>query len=574
MSLTGKDGGTKFRSKFGGGHWIDTEESQANPAIGQLYTLSVPKELAVDFGQRKAKGLVPCIGIRVRATVTADRGAGATPIFMTRDQLASFINVNIVNSMKKPYSQQHYDLLRWTLIGRAINPDVDLLDEQFPGREGIVPKTDIDFTDVATTAGAGVPSFADPVRVMTQNPQEYTGVDRRDSFWRQKEGAFQIRSVAACVTQVDQLYVIPLCVGTGRLRADVIPLETLADVNRPWKVQVKINRAFAGAVIGFTDNVAFGDAAGTAGSIVVDEISLHLYVIPIRDTEVRECGRTYFVRTIPRAQSPFQYNADEVIVLSCNMPDTQSTLVDGTTASGGNPGGGINGNNYQSVITYGDYSADLTAGNTQDLSSDSQTFFPPYYKNRNPRFIYEGLWNCNPRRHKIRLGYKTVGGAVVPRIVVRGGRDAVTQLGYQNIVDGTMLNLLGQVTPWPIRVIAATNFNMDGFPGFGTLTANCAAPIASFEGWLPDSDVWDVILNTDDNDVAYLQSLGGQCCDAEKPKWAATVDAPSAASGIVAAAGITPDKEIKLSDPAAKHVEPTDPKANSLGVNPSGKAAQ
>jgi hypothetical protein len=558
--LAGKDGAARFRSKYGIGHWFDPRVNIVGGGggivSGQQFTLEMPKNLAVDLGQRRAKGLVPALGLRIRGTVTPDAVGGATPLFMSKLQFASFFDVNIVNSLQNPYSQKMLDLAKWQLFAMAVNPDAEMLDQEFPTVPGMVSKGEVSFADFGVDPFAGVAHGGgavlgpvDQASYGTKNAANYPCTSRLDSYWRQLEGMIQVRDVAGAVNYFDLVYSIPLCAGTGRLRADVIPLETLCDVNRPWQVEVKLNTDFAGKVIGFD-----------GGSITVTRIELHVYIIPIREEESRECGNTYIIRNLTRAASPFLYQNDEVVLLSANLPDTQSTTVDN-----------VDMRSYQRRIKFGDYSQSLIAGAFQDLYSDGEVYFPPYAKDRNPRFVIEGLWNCNPRHHIIRTAYDRSGN---PIPVVRGGRNQLATIGFQNVVDPTLVNILGEISPWPIQVLAATNLNMSGFPGFGTLTANCKAPYIMFEGWLPSSNTWDVVLNTTEVDVQYIQSLGGACCDAEKPRFAPTIDGSSPKAGIILSSGITTYEEVKKSDPNAVNVPPADPKMSSVGQNPAGKAAQ
>lgn len=557
--LIGRQGAVMFRSKYGGGEWVFAA-SQANPQVGQEYAIEIPKNLATDIGNRKAKGLVPAIGIRVRGTLASDMRAAPNEaqteeLYCTKLQRGSFVNLFIQNSYKNPYSSVPLDLAKWMIFSEIVNPDAEMLDQEFSGRRGIVPSSMISPIDI--NPGNDPVTMNRAVNDMRENPYNYTTESRLDSMWRELEGLAPIRGqtgLARITTTTDDLFSIPLCATTGNRRANSIPLETLCDMNQPWQAQVTINRNPTGTLVGI---------GGDGGSFTITAIELWLYVIPLRQRDAREYGTPYYIKSMVRAQSPLLYDKGQTILYSGNIPDTKSTLVDTITDKDAVT------RSYRHIIAYGDYSGDLANGLTLDWYSAGECYFPWYFKDRSPRHVYDGVHNKRTGHHLIRYGFQADGAT--PQIVVRSGRDQNAVLGYQNIIDANIANVLGCVSPWPVRIVAETALEMDGFPGFGTLDNNCQAPYIELEGWVPSSAMYDVILNSSKEDQQYIATLGNNCCNGELPKFAPTIDKSTATTGIITNAELTPKKEIKLTDPAAANVPSVDPTLSSVGQNPAGR---
>lgn len=536
--ITGNKGGTRFRSMPGRGQWVLCNTTAGAPGVGAENNLQIPRSLASDFNSRGWHGAVPALGIRVRGTINSDFAVGANTLKCTKHQRGTHFDMMINNKLQKPYSQTRHDLTRMAYIGMLVNPVAELLDQWFEDDgvgpvEGITPKGYL-APDIGIAGSDAKPFIGD-------NEANYPALDVFDSFWRQLEGQVPIRTngAATTVTNFDDFWSIPLCSLKGGLEADSIPLDTLCDLDQPWEVSVRYIRALA------TDFAADGTGAGT-----VTSISLYLYVIPQRaNQDPRKHGCPYIIRQQPRAQSPLQYLAGEVVLFSGNLPITQDTTrVDTVDAVAYRPG-----------VTHIDVSRDLAPGNTLDwmLGGGEPANFPYWFKDRSPSHVYRELANARRSYHKTRYQRFTGAG---PNPVVRAGR-ALAGLDYANLVDADKLStLLGSINPFPVRILALTALEMDGFPGFGSLDKGCAPPFIELTGSVPfaggisdinsPQNMFDVIRNTDPVDMALIEDLGRNCCKTGEVKFVPTVANPESPKANIVAGKLTNFEQVMPADPA------------------------
>lgn len=528
--LEGIKGDRKFISRAGRGEWIPANSLTSGLALGNTQQIEVPKNLATDYRMRGWNAAVPAMGIRIRGTRTPD--VGVARLQASKLQLLSHYEILLVNDYKNPMMQSRENLAAIAFIGMLVNPEAEWLDQYFVDDDtrpvqGIVPQSFVspDLGIVGNTAKA----------FLTQNPSNYPYLNPKDSFWRQLEGLFDIAVPVPAAGTFDVFQCFPLCAGTGSLVRDSIPLDTLCDLAKPWKLQITIARDPAASF------------CKVAGTFVTTRIDLYLYAIPQRDTDPRQHGLPYIIRHSNRAQSPLQYQPGEVVLFSGTLPVTGNQTFTDT----------VNGNAYNPCIVYGDFKGDLTTGNVLEWATTGQIArFPYWFQNRNPRHVYDSIANARPRHHLTRYGSPT-------DVVVRGGRNLVASTGVANTVDAANLStLLGVISPWPARIFACTALELEGFPGFGALDRECGVPYVTITGTYDFSGsssisaingmggMVDVILNNSAEDKVYIEDLGRGCCRDGTVVFAPTASNPDSPTAAIIAGKVTTMEEVKPSDPS------------------------
>lgn len=525
MTLVGRQGSTSFRSGGGGGRWHRCDQANSTD-VGKKQSLKVPFNMAAELLTKEWKGLVPCIGIRVKGSIVADVNAGSPDLNVTKLQLGSFVDATIRNPFKQAYSQTPLDLANFHFISQIVNARVANLDRDrfYDDDETLcAPKAGLDPVGIVSPdTSTGTPAFK---FMGGLNGKHHPALDITDSYWRALEDPTPIRRAGATTTSFDNLYAIPLCADTGLPMQDSIPLPTMCDPTRQWSVDVKVNRAFEGAIVHAADG----------GSVTISEISLYVYVIRVRKSDAYRHGKPYQIRQTVRAESPLQYRDGEVILFTGNLPDTQSTLADT-----------VDGRAYQQVIAYGSYNDDFTQGNAATWYVGNQTFWPPHPLHRSPREVYEAMWNIDSTRPggarpRLRTGLATDVCAIA-------GRDLNAVLGYQNRISDQFDTHLGAVSSCPIRVMACTVLTNDAFTGFGSLEKGCGVPKIEVEGtWNFSStdrlsginQMTDIVINNDTSDDALIKDLGEGCCTSGRVKWNPVIDNPDSPKGKLLAGVVT-----------------------------------
>lgn len=335
--IQGRNRDKTFRSMPGRGEWVIAGSITSGLSVGNAQVIQVPKNLPGDYKQRGWNGAVPAFAIRARGTITPD--AGAADLKATKHQFMAHLDLLINCNLKQPYMQQREDLTRLAYISMSINPDAEALDQNFvdDGERPLIGLTPANF--VAPDVGV-VGSDSKPL--LTQNGVNYTSTNPRDCFWRQLEGQTLIATAAPVASTFDFVQSIALCAGTGSLVKDSVPLDTLADLNKPWEFSLRIAK----------DPNTTLHKTGGAG-IVFTRLDVYLYIIPMRDTDPRVHGLPYVIRHQNRSQSPLQYQPGEVVLISGNFPITgDSSFVDT-----------VNGQAYSPMVVFGDFKMDMTQGN-------------------------------------------------------------------------------------------------------------------------------------------------------------------------------------------------------------------
>lgn len=199
--------------------------------------------------------------------------------------------------------------------------------------------------------------------------------------------------------------------------------------------------------------------------------------------------------------------------------------------------------------------------------------FPYWFQDRSPRHVYQSIQNSRPRGHLVRYGSST-------DIVVRAGR-ALVGLGFANTVDApNFTTLLGPVSPWPVRMVAVSALEMEGFPGFGSVDRTCGTPYIDMTGTQdfggPTSisaingkqGMIDVILNNSAEDKVYIEDLGRGCCRDGTVVFAPTAANPDSPKAGIIAGKLTTSEEVKLGDPndLAKLSKKTGDMTNASGA--------
>lgn len=549
--IQGRNRDVTFRSKAGRGEWVLAGSLTSGITVGNAQLIKIPKNLPSDYKQRGWNGAVPALGIRARGTITPD--VGVTDLKATKLQLMSHIDMLINCDLKTPYMQQREDLARLAFVGMVTNPDAEFLDQMFvdDGERPLIGVNPRDFIspDVGILGNTAKP-------LVTQNGNNYAGSDPRDCFWRQTEGQFLIATAVPAPSTFDFLQSFPLCAGTGSLLKDSIPLDTLCDITKPWEISLRLAR----------DPNTTLHLGGGAG-IVFTRLDVYCYIIPMRDSDPRVHGLPYMIRRQNRAQSPLQYQPGEIILCSGNFPITgDTTFVDTVNAVG-----------YRPCIVYGDFRTDMTQGNVLEWATPGEVSrFPYWFQDRSPRHVYQSIHNSRPRHHLVRYGSST-------DIVVVGGR-VMAGLGYANVVDAAnFTTLLGTVSPWPIRIVAESALEMEGFPGFGTLDRSCGAPYVDVTGTQDfggtgsisaingKQGMLDIVLNNSVEDKTYIENLGRNCCVDGSVVFAPTAANPDSEKATLIAGKITTSEEVKPNDPAdvaklSKSTGVADPVSNVAGM--------
>ena len=523
-SINGQRGGVKFRSMGGRGQWVPCGTA-AVVTVGAISSIQIPKSLPGDFLQRGWHGAVPAIGVRVQGSINSDFAVGASTLKCTKQQRGTFVDVLLVNKYTNPMAQSRHDLTRLSYLGMLVNPLAEMLDREFEDASagpsiGITPQGYI-APDIGIAGSDAKPFIGD-------NEQNYPALDFFDSFWRQLEGQVPIRTngAATTTTTFDDFFSIPLCHLKDGLEADSIPLDTVCDLDRPWELTVRVNRAMGTSF-----------SVGGTGSATITSIALYVYVIAQRDTDPRTHGNPYIIRQQPRSQSPLQYLPGEIVLFSGNLPLTQDTTrVDTVDAVAYLPG-----------LTHLNFATDITNGNTLDWNPGGaeKASFPYWYQDRNPAQVYHSIANGRRNFHLTR--YQRTAAGNVP--VVRSGR-ALAGLGFVNITDADKLStLLGSVSPWPCRILAMSCLERQGFPGFGGLDRSCAPPFIEltgawdFTGTLSSingpQNMFDVVVNNSPEDRTLIEDLGRNCCKNGTVKFSPTAANPDSPKADLVAGKLT-----------------------------------
>jgi len=480
------------------GRWMYHDQYNGVVTPGQVRRLQFRPEMPGIYKQSGNHVQVPCIGIRINATVTSDTAGGAATLRASKLQLGSFFQVNITNSFNRPYMQLPLDLAKLHFIGAIVNAPAQFLDRNFYSdsatlpcgpKVGLRPKSEV-MED--TALGASFP-------YVSKSRFIYPGLDDYDTYWRALEDLFTIRAAPQVVETVNFMYAIPLCaIQSGNFKQDSLPLNTLCAPSGgqapQWFVEVSQLVQFEGRLVHADDT----------GAIAINAIELWTYNIAVPMKEPIRHGIPWWYRPVQRNTSPFVFQGGEVPLLTGTLPNTQ--MADTFTEM-------INAQTYTYRIAYPNVNADFRPENTLEYLQGQETVYPSGYSfERNPREVYTNFWNGGKFNHSLRTGLST-------QVSIVGGR-AVLGLGYANIVDVDLETVLGLVSSCPVRAFARTDLTQSSFPGLGTLDPTCGnASIVTTGTWNTTvGDVSntvaqeDILVNLDAGDRAKIQMLGGVCC--------------------------------------------------------------
>lgn len=532
MSLLGQSGGVKFRSKAGRGRWIFCSNTTAT-GVGARNSLAIPPNLETDLQSRGWKGMCPAIGVLVSGSVTADNGGGAATVLRaSRAQILDYVTVLLSNRYNQPYARRELTLAAWDFIGQSVNYRANMLDSEFYDddnartvNEGRDPRST--FAPDIVTPGTPFQQFG------TRNTAKYPTLDDRDSYWRGLEGLTTIRDTAAgTVTPFSFLESIPLCAGTGDPYSDVVPLGTICDPIQPWQMQVHVNASGEGRLV----------HAALGGAFSITSIGLYLYIFAARQEDAYKTGVLFYVKNEVRAQSPLRYQKDNVMLFTGNYPLNGQSFTDIVD------GGGAN-NTYVPGIEYPNVNGDFVSGNAADWYVADEIHFPPHQLFRSPREVYMRMWNASSQRPKLRTGLPGQASIFAGRALAGRAYPA----GAQAVDAGMFSTVLGAVSTCPVRVMACTLLDLEGFPGFGYVpnknAPECSVPFIQLDGTFNFNSadpvnaingMTDVIINTNEADRTLVQGLGKDCCTKGEVVFSPRADNPDSPKAAIVAGKVTP----------------------------------
>lgn len=536
--IRGTKGNVTFRSRIGMAvKFVPIGSLTTN--LGVTQAIKFDNSLVNFFRMRGWKVQVPGIALRIRGTITADHvGAGDTLLKCSKDQRLSFFEVGIVppGMEHKPIYSSPLNLLQLAYMSRIVNPQVEMLDQDFSAADGVVkggfPAQWVP-PDLGIASG-GLPTGNGPLATM--NRDNYPSVDRRDCYWRQLEGLVPVRDPsAATVTAFDDVQVIPLCCLTKNPLFDSIPLDTLCDLTSAWQVTVRYapdGMHMNQSIVGFNGGTTSFDAGAAS------QIDLYAICIMQREEDARYTGLPWYAESNPAVTADIVYPEGKIILFSGNLPACGSQLVDTVDAQA-----------YQMRVAFGNFSPDKAAALQVDWYLNNQSWFPPLNSERPMRDIIDLIHNRRSHSHILR--YLASG-----TVMTRAGRALVGVLGYANQVDALNLgSLLGPISPEPVRVLVETAPDLKGIPGLGSLDqSGCKTSVKLTGGFDFDAShlsslnatasggLWTIYVNNAKADLDKLQKLGQNCCGDEKVPWVPTADSSSPKQGLVAGI-ITPWKQ-------------------------------
>lgn len=513
MTVIGRSGAGRFRSKDGAGEWIRLE-SKVGTNLRKGETLKVPSNAEADIASRSWKGQVPSLGILIKGTVVSDGVAGSNDLYTTRLSLGSFFEVSVdIATTSKKLNSKTLNLAQWHFLHQIINARAANLDRRFydDDNEMIGPFMGMDSENVALSDVGFANSGARPLA--SRNADRYPAMDLRSSYWRAMEGKTLIRSATNVETEFTFLYSFPLCYGTiYGLEADSVPLATLCDTTHLTSVNVKLPREFNDTTRGAIVHTTRG------GSVSIDTVGLYAYVKYVKAESPRHAGNLYHVRQDTISETDIKLPKNELVLFHGNLPQCTPTVGALRTRV-------IDGDAYALQIAYGNYNPDFASGNSAEFYIGNEIHFPPDSKRRSPRQLYEKWWN--PAAEYGTLERPFIRSGRFDQVATIAGWDASAGLGYANRIDeGTLSEMLDLFTNFPVRAIAATTLEMDGMPGFSALDASCPEPHVKLEGTWDNSgglssinNTFTVVANRDDADVTRLRDLGASCCKLGTVKW-------------------------------------------------------